>query len=337
MSIVLNGTDGVTFNDGSEQLYAAYPNFRNLIINGDMRIAQRGTSVSGITTTGYHTVDRMLHSIANVGTWTISQDTDVPTGQGFANSLKMDCTTANGSLLTSSVGILIYRLEGQMLQHLKKGTSNAESVTLSFWVKSNKTGTYVCELGDSDNTRHIAQTYTIDSADTWEKKTLTFAGDTTGAFDNDNGASLQLNFWIASGTNYSSGTTPTSWASTVNANRAAGLTVNLADSTSNYINITGCQLEIGDAASDFEFMPYDMELQRCLRYFEKRTNYIETTAPTGINAYSQWIFKTRMRANPTITNAGGVGTVFNISVDGATSYAHAYSNFFNTATADAEL
>jgi len=277
--------------------------YRNLIINGDMQIAQRGTSVSGVTSTGYHTVDRILHSIANIGTWTISQDTDVPTGQGFANSLKMDCTTANGSLLVSSVGILIYRLEGQMLQHLKKGTSNAESVTLSFWVKSNKTGTYVCELGDSDNTRHIAQTYTIDSADTWEKKTLTFAGDTTGAFANDNGTSLQLNLWIAAGTNFSSGTTPTSWASTVNANRAAGLTVNLADNTANYINITGVQLEVGEGASDFEFLPYDVQLQRCQRYFLRWTANANLVicnmaaySTTGI--YGVFVYPTTMRATP---------------------------------------
>jgi len=309
---------------------------RNLIINGDMNIAQRGTSTASITTGGYYTVDRWRLDYSTAGTWTMSRDTDVPTGQGFATSMKWDCTTANASLSAGSAMIINQRIEGQNLQHLKKGTSNAESVTLSFWVKSNKTGTYIAEINDNDNTRQISKSYTIVSADTWEKKTLTFAGDTTGTLGNDNDTSLLLNLWLVAGTDLTSGTLNTSWASVTASNRAVGQ-VNLADNTANYINITGVQLEVGDTATPFEHRPYDMELQRCFRYFEKRTNYIETTAPTGINAYSQWIFKTRMRANPTITNTGGTGTVSNISVDGATSYANAYSNFFDTATASAEL
>jgi len=241
--------------------------FRNIIINGDMSIAQRGTSTSSITGDGYHTIDRFKTSISGLGTWTQSQSTDVPSGQGFAKSLKMDCTTADGSPASSDVLIINQRIEGQNLQYLKKGTSSAESLTLSFWVKSNKTGTYIAELRDFDNTRSICKAYTISSASTWEKKTLTFAGDTTGTLDNDNGASFYLQLFLGAGSNYTSGTLNTSWNSRTNANLAVGQ-VNLADSTDNEWYITGVQLEAGTSASDFEFLPVDVNLQRCQRYYE---------------------------------------------------------------------
>ena len=205
---------------------------KNIIINGDMSIAQRGTSVSGITADSYYTVDRFLVDCDSQGTWTMSQDTDVPSGQGFAKSLKMDCTTADAAPAASDKIAIQHRIEGQNLQYLKKGTSNSESLTASFWVKSNKTGTYICELFDVDNLRQISKAYTIDASNTWEKKTITFAGDTTGAFDNDNGLSFALDFFLGAGSNYTSGTLNTSWGSQVDANRAVGQ-VNLADSTAN--------------------------------------------------------------------------------------------------------
>ena len=239
--------------------------FKNIIINGGMDISQRGTSASSLTGSGYNTVDRFRTNMGTAGTWTQSQSTDVPTGQGFATSFKMDCTTANASLSAGSYLIIDQRVEGQNLQYLKKGTSSAESTTISFWVKSAKTGTYIAALQDMDNTRYIANSYTISSANTWEKKTLTFAGDTSGAFGNDNAASLKVQFWLVAGTTYSSGTLATSWESNTNANNAVGQ-VNLADSTANDWYITGVQLEAGTSASDFEFLPYDVNLRRCLRY-----------------------------------------------------------------------
>jgi hypothetical protein len=163
---------------------------KNIIINGDMSIAQRSTSVASITTDGYYTVDRFLLDCDSQGTWTMSQSTDTPTGQGFATSLKMDCTTADASPAVSDKITIQHRIEGQNLQYLKKGTANAVSTTLSFWVKSTKTGTFIAELFDNDNSRQISKSYTVDVTDTWEKKTLTFAGDTTGAFGNDNAVSL---------------------------------------------------------------------------------------------------------------------------------------------------
>ena len=142
-------------------------NFKNLIINGDMSIAQRGTSVSGITSTSYNTLDRYRTGVSGFGTWTQSQDTDVPTGQGFANSLKMDCTTASGPDAAGSVLYLVQYIEAQNLQQLKFGTSNAESTTISFWVKTNVTGTYTVEIVSSDSGRHICGTYTVNASNTW--------------------------------------------------------------------------------------------------------------------------------------------------------------------------
>jgi hypothetical protein len=289
-------------------------NFRNIIINSDMSIAQRGTSLSSISSgNSNYPVDRFRENMSTAGTWTLSQDTTVPTGQGFAKSFKMDCTTANGSLSAGSFILIQQLIEGQNLQYLKKGTSSAESLTLSFWVKSNKTGTYTAELFDTDNSRHINKSYTIDSADTWEKKIITFAGDTSGVFNNDNGASLELNFWLAAGTTYSSGTLQTSWGSGVSANRAVGQ-VNLADSTSNEFYITGVQLEAGQTASEFEFLPFDVNLQRCQRYCQilKTLGAYGAGGPSNHVIYGD-LFTVQMRASPTATDIGGEttsGTVF---------------------------
>ena len=246
--------------------------------------------------------------------FTQTQSTDVPTGQGFATSLKMDCTTAQGSLAAADNLRIDQRVEGQNLQYLKKGTSSAESLTISFWVKSNKTGTYIVELLDNDNTRTINKSYTISSADTWEKKTITYDGDTSGALDNDNAQSFRCNFFLAAGTDLTSGSLQTSWGSLTTANRAVGQ-VNLADSTSNEWYVTGVQLEAGTAASDFEFLPFDVNLKRCERYYQKSFAY--GTAPADnlqkfeyhyIEPYSGGnmaglisYYKTEMRTIPTVT------------------------------------
>jgi hypothetical protein len=279
------------------------PGFRNLIINGDMSIAQRSTSASSITSSGYHALDRHRLAISSLGTWTISQSTDVPSAQGFAKSMKFDCTTADASPSASDVMWVQHRIEGQNLQYIKKGTANAESLTLSFWVKSNKTGTYIAELEDTDNSRHIAKSYTIDSANTWEKKTITFAGDTTGTLTNDNNTSLELHLYLGAGTNYTSGTLATSWSSNTDANRAVGQ-VNLADSTSNEWYVTGIQLEAGDVASDFEFLPVDVNLKRCQRYCFVKSNGAGAlgiaTYYTSSSMRASISFPTTMRAAPTL-------------------------------------
>jgi len=283
--------------------------FKNIIINGDMSIAQRSTSASSLTSSGYHALDRYRCVIVSAGTWTISQSTTVPSGQGFATSLKWDNTTADASLGASDFVSVQQFIEGQNLQYLKKGTANAESLTVSFWVRSNKTGTYILELKDNDNTRAISQSYTISSADTWEKKTLTFAGDTTGTLDNDNAASFLVQFALAAGSDYTSGTLQTSWGSETTANRYVGQ-VNLADSTSNEWYMTGLQVETGTSASDFEFLPVDVNEKRCFRYYWVHGNLSTFYAPYSSNdAYNVYWnnFPVPMRAAPTITETSGRG------------------------------
>ena len=306
-------------NQMPQSLIADNINFRNIIINGDMIQSQRSTSVSSITGSGYNTVDRYTLQLSSQGTWTQSQSTDVPTGQGFAKSLKMDCTTADASPSASDEFSLRQKIEGQNLQYLKKGTSSAESTTVSFWVKSNKIGTYICELRDSDNSRQINKSYTISSANTWEKKTITYDGDTTGALDNDNARSLDVVWWLGAGSNFTSGTLQTSWGSIVAANRAVGQ-VNLADSTSNEFYITGVQLEAG-TASDFEFLPYDVNLRRCLRYYyqdDLRIN-LNTQRVSDGQRVAYKAFPVPMRASPTFTATEST-EISNTSVNDTSKY-----------------
>ena len=283
-------------------------NYKNIIINGDMQVSQRNTTKASVTTAGYYTIDRMQW-IADYGTVTLSQDTDVPTGQGFATSLKMDCTTADASPAAADYNILAQIIEGQNVQYLKKGTSSAVPLTLSFWVKSVLTGTYIAELYEINNTRQISKSYTVDSSNTWEKKEITFAGDTTGAFTSNNGASLFVNLWLSAGTDYTSGTLSTSWGAVTNANRAVGQ-VNLANSTSNNFWITGIQLEVGTVASNFEFLPFDVNLLRCQRYY-----YLHSSGNGGAGSMTCYYsssqlggeihFPCTMRTSPTLVCVSG--------------------------------
>ena len=294
-------------------------NFRNIIINGDMSIAQRGTSATGIGNedTGYHTLDRWKFFEADSPSYefTMSQSTDVPTGQGFATSLKMDCTTAEATLAAADLSFLEHYIEGQNVQYLKKGTANAEYVTASFWVKSTKTGTFIVELIDLDNSRFTNFNYTVDVSDTWEKKTVSFVPDTTGTLDNNNAASLCFRFGLLAGTTFSSGSpSPTTWlANSGNNSKRAANQVNIADNTANNFLITGIQLEAGTSASDFEFLPVDVNLARCQRYYQiiaDRTSTGDRMAitcgaaiVTGSGAsvvYAAIQFPTPMRASATM-------------------------------------
>jgi hypothetical protein len=273
--------------------------YRNIVINGNMQLAQRSTSVASITASGYYTIDRMNLALTTLGTWTMSQSTDVPTGEGFATSLKLDCTTADASPAAGDLFVLQHRIEAQNLQYLKKGTASAVSTTLSFWVKSTKTGTFIVGLYDNDNNRLISKSYTVDVTDTWEKKTITYEGDTTGALDNDNGAGLNLNFYLGAGTTYTSGTLQTTWDTYADANSAVGQ-VNIADSTSNDWYITGVQLEAGTTASDFEFLPVDVNLNRCERYYQLidiANGNTQSTTKITFNVP----FRTETRAAPSVS------------------------------------
>jgi len=313
---------------------------RNVVINGAMQVAQRSASTSSYAADGYSVCDRWMYRVSSLGAWTISQDSNTP--NGFGNSTKWDCTTADASPAVGDTLMFSQRLEGQDLQQLKKGLSDAENVTLSFYVNSVKTGTYIVELYDVDNTRHISKSYTISSADTWEYKTITFEGDTSGAFGDDNARSLDINFWLGSGTNFTSGTLATSWASVTSANRAVGQ-VNLGDNTSNDWRITGVQLEVGTVATPFEHRSFGQELALCQRYYlESRIPYLISQANAEND--SSTVFPSTMRAAPTVTLSSIVNasmtvitpTVNSFGWNGTTNNgAHGnYSFYFNC---DSEL
>ena len=243
---------------------------RNYIYNGDTRLCQRATSVTSIGNgdSGYHVQDRwyVQEQGTTGGEITMSRATEVP--NGFQYSMKFQCTTTE-SLAADEAWLFQQRLEGQDLYAWKKGTADALPVTLSFWVNATITGTNIVRLYDNNNTRHIAKSYTVNSSNTWEYKTITFAGDTTGIFNRDNATSLQILFYLAAGTNFNpdGGTLATSWAANNAANAAVGQVNNL-DSTSNLFHITGIQLELGETASAFQNETYGENLARCQRYYE---------------------------------------------------------------------
>ena len=286
---------------------------RNIIINGDMRIVQRATSASSLSSgTSYDSIDRYKTQIVNAGTWTISQSSTAPTDQGFVNSLKMDCTAADTSLGADDFLVVQQVTEAQNLQYLKYGTSSAESITMSFWVRSNKTGTYSIWLFADDNSKTISAPYTISSADTWEKKTITFAGDTASSITNDNGQGIRVYFVLAAGSNWTSGTTPTTWQSDSKSIRAPEQTVNLADSTSNEWYVTGIQIEAGSQATPFEHRSLGEELALCQRYFHKQGGSAYYNIATITNYTTGAMLGTvrhpvEMRAAPSVTKSGNWG------------------------------
>ena len=273
---------------------------RNMIINGAMQVSVRGTSATGITSGGYKTVDRFSFSYSTAGTWTISQSTDAP--NGFANSLKMEVTTAQS---TPTRMWIESKNEGYNLQAIAKGTSDAKKVTLSFWVKASVTGINIAELYDTDNIRQISKSYTIDAANTWEYKTLVFDADTSGVLSNNNGESLRLVMALASGSIYSSGTLSTTWGSVTNADRHVGQT-NHAATVGNTFYITGVQLEVGDTATPFEHRSYGDQLARCQRYHYSASGISVVSHVFSVNntQYVHLSTPVTMRANPSYSATG---------------------------------
>ena len=299
---------------------------RNLIINGAMNVAQRGTQTSH--SSGY-TLDRWNVYTTSAARFTISQESDVPSGEGFANSIKLDVTTADSSVASSDFGVFRTILEGQDLQSFCKGTSNAKPFALQFFIKSTVTGTYAIELVDSDNSRAVTKTYTVNSADTWEKKTITFPADTTGAFTDDNNSSLFIQWGLIMGDNYTSGTASGSWESQTTANRFVGQ-VNAVNSTSNNIFFTGIQLEVGQNPTEFEHEPFEKTLDKCHRYYwkvgastENELYYRYGNHGESISSSQAQIvvnFPKKMRAQPSYTENGDIrwysnGSIINPSGD----------------------
>jgi len=259
--------------DGQQLPTAGALSHRNLVMNGAMQVAQRTTSATGVTTTGYKSVDRFKANISAMGTYTISQSTDAP--DGFSNSLKYEVTTADASPAASDQVAAEYRVEAQDLQHLNYGSSSAKSLTLSFWVKSDVTGTYSNEFMQADNSsKHYSFSYTINTADTWEHKTVTVEGDTSGVINNDFGEGLLIKWWLGAGSNFTSGTYSTgSWAARTAANAVSSSSPNFASTVGNEWYITGVQLEVCSVATPFEHRSFGEELARCYRYFQKSYSY----------------------------------------------------------------
>jgi hypothetical protein len=297
---------------------------RSLIINGAMTVAQRGNS-TGVTATGYYGPDRFQFNESGRDQFqvSISQASDGP--EGFANSWKMETTTVETAVDATEYVLCIQRMEGQNLQHLKYGTSNAQQVTASFWVKSSVAADYGIYMYSGDGVRIIGSTYTINSANTWEYKTVTFAGDTGGTLNDDNGDALYLGFVLAAGSNMSD-TDNTSWSAYASGKLAFGHTANALLTTANATwQITGVQLEVGDTATPFEHRSYSDEIQRCMRYYEKQTfsggyQFVCNSINTNTTQVEGFIpFMVEKRASPTITSSAASTWRVNALVNDATA------------------
>ena len=244
---------------------------RNIIINGAMQVAQRSTSETDVfDASQYETIDRFKINGSTSGRATMTQTADGPSG--FANCLKLACTTADTSIAAGEFGIIRYLIEGQDLQQIKKGTSDAEKVTISFYVKGNANATYQLEFKDGDNNRVNAQTFNVTTS--WNRIILTFDADTTGAFDDDNAASVQLNFWLHAGSTYTSGTfTSNTWQDgSASDGIRVGSISSFFDSTDRTFFLTGLQMEVGEQATPFEHRSFGEELNLCRRYFTVLAN-----------------------------------------------------------------
>ena len=280
---------------------------RNMIRNGDMSVAQRGTSST--TLGAISTVDGWYVSTANLDNLaaTITQDSTAP--NGFNNSLKIDITTVESALAADELFWIQQRFEGQFLQRIGKGTSDAKAVTVSFWIRSGLTGTYILELYDADNTRQVSKSYTISSADTWEHKTITFPADTTGAFDDDINHSLSLQWGLGAGSDFTSGTLSQTWTSVTNANRFVGQ-VNVMANTAYDVYITGVQFEVGEVATPFEHESYGDNLRRCQRFFVMdKAGTVYKRFLQGVCTTTTWseclyYYPVPMRATPSIGSSG---------------------------------
>jgi hypothetical protein len=239
----------------------------------------------------------------------MSQVADGP--DGFANSLKFECTTADTTIAAGENFGIIQILEGQDLQHLKKGTSSAESLTLSFYVKGNASATYTVEMKDNDNDRINTQTFDVTTS--WNKVSLTFVPDTTGALDDDNAGSFQFGIWLHAGSDFTGGTfASNTWAARTNANRVYSSATSFFDSTSRTFFITGIQLEVGETATPFEHRSFADELERCKRYFQQiGSGYGKASSTSAFDC--SVTFNPPMRTSPTVSNNGTVIQITNIT------------------------
>ena len=285
---------------------------KNFVINGSMQIHQRGSS-TGVTNagSGYHGPDRYKFNEDGTMTAVVSIERETLTSgnaynDGHLYAYKLSVTTADTAVAADIYTRITHRFEKDNLALLRKGSSSAKRVTLSFWVKATVTGTNVVEFFDQVNSRQVGATYTISSSNTWEYQKVTFPADASGALGSGNGLAAEINFVLQAGSNYTAGTLDTSWASETAANRAAGHNSNHFSSTSNTFHFTAVQLEIGDVATAFEHEDIGTTLRKCKRYYE----FLDTTVyPTKYSTVSlgNFVWTEQKRAQPTLsvdTNAG---------------------------------
>ena len=318
-AITVNNTDGSCAVNNTQR------QGKNLVVNGAMTISQRGSSFSNVSNNSY-TLDRFIlfhtYGSTQMNVINSSQSPD-----GFSKSYKIDVNVADTSIGSGQYVFIAHRIEAQNLQQLSYGTSGAKSLTLSFYVRSTTTGTYALSIQQADNSsKQVSATYTINSADTWERKTFTFAGDTSGVINNDNGTGLNIYWHLAAGSNFNSGTARSAWTAYADADSAAGHTANILSSTSNNFHLTGVQLEASDAASDFEHLSIADDLAKCQRYFlmvaDGSVDSDDTVAAmfiyTASNARAIIHFPVSMRTIPDIYSVGGTD-YFRVFMAGGTN------------------
>ena len=298
------------------------PSNRNKIINGDMRIDQRNAGAAVTSSTAYP-VDRWINYGATDGTYTGQQSTDVPTGQGFSNSLKYTVTTADATIGATQYASIGQRIEGYNTADLMLGTANAKQFTVSFWVKSSVAGTYGFALQNTAGDRGYATTYSIASTDTWEYKTLVITGDTTSTWLSDNSIGLRTTWGLGIGSTYTVSANNT-WETGIKFG-AVGAT-NLMATLNATFYITGVQLEAGTVATPFEHRSYGDELARCQRYYYRHADGVSGAGSVGVGAYYQEQrifagihFPVQMRVSPTL-DASDFTNAYSALRNGASEY-----------------
>jgi len=296
---------------------------RNLIINGAMQVAQRGTSVTGLGdgTVGYVGLDRfrLQKSGSPSVRYTMTQDSNAPAG--FNNSMKLEVTTADASVSSDHLQYIDQFIEAQNLQQLSFGNSSAKSITLSFYVKCSTAQTFALELVNEDNSRYFNTTYAVSSADTWERKTITFPSDTASGFNDDNGRGLRVRWVLAAGSNFTDGSVSTAWSGTQHI--ATNHQNTWVAATSRTWQITGIQLEVGEQATPFEHRIFGDELARCQRYFYKQQDdqIHSLDITTGQTYHCTRELPVSMRTTPTVTVSINADSGFNegtVNINGLT-------------------
>jgi hypothetical protein len=341
MTMTINGTSGLVFNDASTQNTAATGfGFKNRILNGSMVLDQRnaGASVTP-TVSGTYTLDRWRVGITQSSKFSVQQVSTAPTG--FINSALITSTSAYSVVSGDQFNFSQY-IEGFNTSDLGWGTANAQPVTLSFWVRSSLTGTFGGSFRNNANNRSYPFSYTISAANTWEQKSITIAGDTTGTWLTNNGAGIYLTFSMGAGSTYSG--TAGAWAG-ANYGSATGA-VSVVGTNGATFYITGVMLEKGSTATNYDVRPYGTELALCQRYYEIGSARIATYALAGANQIGWCSFAVNKRIAPTMTqtfsgsNSSSYGTT-TININGfapfSTATANGQANCSGSWTADSEL